>query len=284
MTITNPPRFSLIVATVGRTVELERLLVSLEHQSYRNFELLLIDQNIDYRIPHLLKERKPSFPCFWLRSDKGLSRARNLGLLHARGEILAFPDDDCWYPNSFLAGISFWFDQHCGYDFLLCCFRDEQMQLSSVRWPKSSGPVNRNNILGACISFGIFVRQPAARSIGAFDETLGLGANTPYGSGEDTDYGLRLVEAGRTGWYEQNLFLHHPSRDPQQGSVGTTRAFLYGSGYGHLLRKHRYPLSQIVHSCANALGGAFYSLLIGHFRAALFYFGSFAGRIHGYLF
>ena len=32
----------------------------------------------------------------------GLSRARNVGLKAVTGEIIAFPDDDCWYPDGLL--------------------------------------------------------------------------------------------------------------------------------------------------------------------------------------
>lgn len=276
------PRFSLIVATVGRTQELERLLLSLARQKMMNFEVLIIDQNQDRRVRYLLDHRRLPFPCLWLRSSKGLSRARNLGLLHATGEILAFPDDDCWYPDEILDQVSTWFDEN-EYDFLLCSARDERMQPSSARWPKSSGPVGRESILGACISFGLFVRRAEANRIGPFDENLGLGSSGHYGSGEDTDYGLRLLSIGKRGWYEQNFFIHHPNRDPRLAPLGIRRAFLYGSGYGHLLRKHRYPSIQVMRLCLRALGGACYSLCCGRMQRSLFYIASFAGRVFGYL-
>ena len=37
---------------------------------------------------------------------------------------------------------------------------------------------------------------PVVEAVGAFDETLGPGAGTPWGSGEDTDYHLRILKAG----------------------------------------------------------------------------------------
>ena len=50
--------FALILATVGRTVELNRLFDTLAAQSYRDFEVIVVDQNRDDRlIPVLHRAR-----------------------------------------------------------------------------------------------------------------------------------------------------------------------------------------------------------------------------------
>src|SRR5574340_342784 len=94
--------FSLVLATVGRTAELERFLDALERQTCPDFELLVIDQNPDDRLRPILNRHRGRFEIKHTRSATGLSRARNVGLRLARGEIVAFPDDDCWYPTTLL--------------------------------------------------------------------------------------------------------------------------------------------------------------------------------------
>ena len=90
-------KFSLILATLNRTGEVDYLLKTLDRQTYRNFELIVVDQNADDRLVPLLAPYQANFPILHLQSAKGLSRARNVALEHVSGDIVAFPDDDCAY-------------------------------------------------------------------------------------------------------------------------------------------------------------------------------------------
>ena len=47
--------FSLILGTVERTHDLENHLASLDYQTYRNFELIIVDQNKDERLAPILE-------------------------------------------------------------------------------------------------------------------------------------------------------------------------------------------------------------------------------------
>jgi glycosyltransferase involved in cell wall biosynthesis len=91
-------KFSLVLATVGRTQEVARFLDSLARQTYRDFELIVVDQNPDDRLVELLRPFELRFPIIHLRCERGVSRARNLGPKYVSGDIVGFPDDDCWYP------------------------------------------------------------------------------------------------------------------------------------------------------------------------------------------
>ena len=48
---------------------------------------------------------------------------------------------------------------------------------------------------GGRISFTIFLRRRVVERVGEFDETLGVGAGTPYGSCEESDYLIRAVKS-----------------------------------------------------------------------------------------
>ena len=78
-------RFSLILATVGRTEPLPRLLDSLAAQTHKNFEVVVVDQNAHDRVGTILAGYQDKFSIQHLRSAPGLSRARNVGLPQAAG-------------------------------------------------------------------------------------------------------------------------------------------------------------------------------------------------------
>src|SRR5258706_3565716 len=98
-------RFSLILATINRTAELEIFLNSLKLQTFRDFELIVVDQNSDYRLAPILENYAGVFPINNLRSEKGLSRARNKAIMAAGVENLAVTKADCWAPPKLFNGI-----------------------------------------------------------------------------------------------------------------------------------------------------------------------------------
>src|SRR5882672_6242686 len=99
-------KISLILSTVGRTEELARFLEHLDRQTYRSFELLIVDQNPEGILDSLVRQHRERFPLLHLRSEQGLSHARNVGLQHFSGDVVAFPDDDCWYGPDTLEKIA----------------------------------------------------------------------------------------------------------------------------------------------------------------------------------
>ena len=97
-------RISLVMATLGRVREIEDFVQSLTSQTYKDYELIIVDQNPDDRlIPVINLTRDLGIPLRHLRqAQPNLCLARNTGLAQAQGSIVAFPDDDCWYEADVL--------------------------------------------------------------------------------------------------------------------------------------------------------------------------------------
>ena len=114
MQTTGSPSFDLIVATLGRTTELEALLDSLERQSYTALRVIVADQNQDDRLLEPLSRR--TLQLLHLRAERGLSRARNAALGAVEADIVGFPDDDCAYPQDLLERVALTFEQQLGLD------------------------------------------------------------------------------------------------------------------------------------------------------------------------
>lgn len=92
------PRLALCIATVGRITELDRLLTSLEQQTCTDFHIYITDQNAPGLLDAMLQKHEDLQITRILLPSRGVSIARNALLsLVEDGDILIFPDDDCWY-------------------------------------------------------------------------------------------------------------------------------------------------------------------------------------------
>src|ERR1035441_831097 len=183
------PKVSLIVATLGdRVDELCALLRSLKPQAKFIREVIVVDQHPDpSRLHTLLRQFQEVLPIRHTRSERGLSRARNHGLFFAKGDLVAFPDDDCVYPDGLLEWVVDWFQTNFEYDILAVGVKDAAGISSGNRWPRNSCEIKPINAFRTTFSSSLFICTDLARSA-RFDVHLGVGAGTPYGSGEETDY------------------------------------------------------------------------------------------------
>jgi glycosyltransferase involved in cell wall biosynthesis len=271
---------SLIVATIHRVDELDRLLLSLEQQTINDFEVIIVDQNPDDRLLPLLWAHD-RLAIRHLRSAPGLSRARNVGLCAARGELIAIPDDDCWYPPDLLASVASWFDAHSHFGLLGTAVRTAENRPSGPRAPAASCLCTRENVWRCAVSCTIFLRRAVADAVGKFNEDIGVGAASPYQSGEETDYVLRAFEQGFEMWYEPSFTVHHPAFHSVPRLKKTSYPFALGTG--RILRMHGYPLHQVGAHLARSLGGAAVSLCRGQLDRAMVYALRGAGQLAGYV-
>jgi glycosyltransferase involved in cell wall biosynthesis len=220
---------SLIVATINRVAELDRFLCSLKDQSYPDFEVIVVDQNSDNRLAPLLS-RHARLVIQHLRSERGLSRARNAGLMVARGDIIAIPDDDCWYSKHLLASVTGWFESHSGFGLLGTALRNAENESSGPNLPAKSCPCTKSNVWRCAVSTAMFMRRSVSTAVGCFNEDIGVGAHSDYQSGEETDYVLRAFEHGFQMWYESSLTVHHPPMSSIERLRKTTYPFALGTG------------------------------------------------------
>lgn len=270
---------SLVVCTLGRVEELERLLASLDRQTVKEFEILLVDQNEDDRLRPVL-ERHPKLSITHLTSRRGLSRGRNVGLSLATGEIVCFPDDDCWYPDNLLASVVAWFSQHPEFAGLFACLRNADGNPVGPRWPKAACLCTKENMWNIAISPAGFLRKRNVDLIGPFNESIGVGADSIYQSGEETDYFLRPLEQGYKEWFEPAITVHHPSFHNPERLRRTTYTYALGGGY--VQRIHGYSLAYFVNQVIRSLGGATVSFLKADFENGRIYLLRAAGQIRGY--
>ena len=270
--------FSLVLATVGRTDQLANFLQHLDAQTYRRFELIVVDQNPDDRLLPILSEYSQRFAIRHCRSPRGLSRARNAGLLFAVGDVIAFPDDDCWYPHDVLERVAAVFDG----DHKLDGLTGRPLDKSFSRYHTASGPIDKFNVFLRCSSYTIFLRSRVVETVGSFDEGLGLGTDTGRIAAEESDYLIRALALGSRLELHAEIEIFHEQPAAMYSEAFNRKARGYNIALGYVLRKHRYPFWYGCRTWLRALGGITVSLAKLDISKAHYHAAVLSGRIIGW--
>ena len=226
-------KFSLILATVGRTQAVANFLAHASTpQSYRCFELIVVDQNPDDRLVPVLAPYTAKFSILHCRSTPGLSHARNVGLQRIGGEVIAFPDDDCWYAPDLLERVASTLVLKSA---LMDGVTGRPIDSSFSRFHWTSGPINKHNVFLRCTSFTIFLRRSVIEVVGGFDEALGLGSGSGKIAAEESDYLIRALALGRQLSLNADIQVFH--REP---------AMMYDADFNRKARGYNLALGFVL--------------------------------------
>lgn len=230
----------MVIATYGRKEELAEFLISAELQSYQNFEIIIVDQNPEGFLDEVIGAFERKLKIVHMRSAlKGLSVNRNIGLSVAKGEIFAFPDDDCRYaPETVNEAVNFFSGRT---DWIYTCNAKTSEISDAPYFSDENMSIEIKNIFSCAISFTIFIKPGTPNDL-RFDEKMGVGAK--FGAAEETDLLLTLLHKGYRGTYFGDRFIYHP----ELGSANENKILNYAKGFGALYKKeifHRKNLGFI---------------------------------------
>lgn len=94
------PIFTVIVPTYNREFCLKRAIDSILAQTFKGFELIIIDDGSTDETENLIKAYDDDRIIYIYKENGGLNSARNMALKKAKGEYIAFCDsDDSWMPE-----------------------------------------------------------------------------------------------------------------------------------------------------------------------------------------
>ena len=265
------PFFSLVVPTRGRVVEVDRLLQSLADQIDKNFgrdafEVLVLDQNEDDRLASVMARHQAHVPLRRIAcSYRNCSRAKNRGITEACGDWILFPDDDCWFSPGFLARVATKLRGLPRDTALFVRAHDPRLHADLIAYPQREVLISRRNRERAFLGLQIGQIYPAdmVRNIG-FDEAIGPG-ETRWPGGEETDLGLRAIDAGNNILFTPEFAVLHDLVDHRSMSIDKVRQ--YAIGFGAVCRKNRlvgYCWFKVTKQAA----GAIVFMLVGQWRRA----------------
>lgn len=216
---------SIVLPTLGnRPHEIKTLFDSLEAQTYKEFELIVVTQDNHDTIKAMLTATSLSFNHVPI-DRRGLSVARNVGMKHVTGDIVTFSDDDCWYPSDSFEFVNKHIKEH---DESISCFQiyDPVQKVHYKSYPENAiSQTNWKKLLNKS-SIEIFVNlSKVKRERVIFDEKFGLGATYP--SGEENVFLFDLKKHGYAISYTPKVVVYHLKPDV---STRLTDAQIIGKG------------------------------------------------------
>lgn len=232
----NYPTVSIVVPVKNCADKIKSLLDSLMKVEYdkNKFEVVIVDGNstdntreivVQYPVRLMAEERR------------GLNAARNTGLRHSKGEIIAFTDGDCVVPKNWLNKIIENFqDKDVGcvggsasryYDDFLSQYSDESIMPVLRRFEKKKILSEVKPPLQYPAGCNMAVRREVLDQVGVFDE------NIEYGFDED-ELVERICHAGYKMVLDPEISIAHKHRSSILELL--RQNFRYGRGIGIVLK------------------------------------------------
>lgn len=228
------PPVSVVVNTYNRAASLHQTLQGLCRQNYSNFEVIVVngpstDDTMEVLRAHASQIRVGA--C----AHRNLSISRNVGIEMARGDFVAFIDDDAvpdedWLvdaiaafgPDDEIAGVGGFVFDHTGYElqysYTVCDRMGNAYHNLTIPMPDFCYPGCHQ--FPALLGTNSIFRRSALLEIGGFDEHYDYFL-------DETDVNVRLVDAGYTLKQIPKAFVYHrylPSHIRNEQRVNTNYA------------------------------------------------------------
>lgn len=189
--------FSIIIPLYNRPQEIKELLESLTLQTYRDFEVLVLEDGSVNDAADIVKTFEDKLNVrYFVKKNEGQGFTRNYGFERAKGDYFIIFDSDCLIPADYLQIVNDylkanWLDAYGGPDDAHPSFTPVQKAISySMTSPFTTGGIRGNKkAIGQFHprSFNMGVSRKVWKTVGGFIITR---------SGEDIEYSIRIHSAG----------------------------------------------------------------------------------------
>ena len=225
------PVISVVIPLYNGTNFIEEALESVAAQTLPADEIIVVDDGSNDEGAEKVRQFKANVPIRLIQQpNAGQSAARNIGVDHAHGDLIAFLDqDDSWYPNHLAELVAPFREKReipFGWSYSDLDEVGEDGETINRYFLSTLPSSHPKRTLASCLGQDMFVLPSASliarrafESVGGFDERL-----SGY---EDDDLFLRLFQAGFENVYipkPLSKWRMHPARTSYSEKMASSRA------------------------------------------------------------
>lgn len=203
---------SAIITTHNRQDLLIRAVKSVFTQTYKNIELIVVDDASNERADELLKAFHLRYLYIPKEESKGGNHARNLGILAAKGDYIAFLDDDDYWLSTYIEKMVNLIEEKKT-DIVYCAKRYEIINKDGVTYKNEvlyhEGDMSRKIMQNSFTSTScILVKKETLIGIGLFDEKLRFW--------QDYDLMIRIAQISPFYFINEPLVVYRDDKKEKQ--------------------------------------------------------------------
>jgi glycosyltransferase involved in cell wall biosynthesis len=207
-------KYSVIIPVYNRPDEIFELLESLTRQTYRNFEVLVIEDGSSLTCKHITEQFAGKLDIrYYFKQNTGQGFSRNFGFERANGDYFVIFDSDCLIPEHYFATVEAYLSQHHldaygGPDCAHPSFSPIQKAISySMTSLFTTGGIrgNKKRVGGAFHprSFNMGISRKVYETVGGYVITR---------MGEDIIYTISIIKNGFTTALIEDAYVYHKRR------------------------------------------------------------------------
>ena len=209
-------RVSAIITTHNRLGLLKRAVDSVRNQTYPNIELIVVDDGSNDGTEQWCITQDFQYIRISPEESRGGNYARNLGIKIAKGEYVAFlDDDDAWFPTKTEKQINI--ARRTGAKMIHGGRTIEQINadgtveyIEQIPTKKYRGDLSRISLISIFFTTSVLlVERKLLLEIGMFDESISFW--------QDSELGIRLTQKTNVEFVSEPVFLYrNASSDPNR--------------------------------------------------------------------